>query len=71
MLVCSFDVVVEDVVNVVGVDLNTVSVFLLVCVFGVIDLLVEVIVVYCEMMGLFCNRKVLLKVPRLGFKVFE
>lgn len=63
--------VVEDVVNKVGVDLNTASPALLEHVAGIGPKLAEKIVAYREENGPFINRKQLLKVPGLGPKAFE
>jgi len=63
--------VVEDVVNKVGVDLNTASVSLLSYVSGISKSLAANIVAYRESIGRFRNRKELKKVPKLGPKVFE
>lgn len=70
-LVCKLDVVVEDCVNVVGVDLNIVFVLLLICVVGLICMMVQNIVVWCDENGQFQNCQQLLKVSCLGLKVFE
>lgn len=70
-LVCSLDVVVEDCVNVVGVDVNIVFVVLLVCIFGFNLMLVQNIVVYCDVNGVFCICDELKKVSCLGEKIFE
>lgn len=67
----SLDGVVEDVVNKVGVDLNTASPALLSHVAGIGAKLAEKIVVYRDEKGKFTNRKQLLKVPGLGPKSFE
>lgn len=50
---CVLDVVVEDVVNVVGVDLNMVLLVLLLCIFGLFDSFVWVVVDYCDSIGWF------------------
>lgn len=63
--------VVEDVVNKVGVDLNTASVSLLSHVSGINKGLAANIVAYREKTGRFRNREELKKVPKLGPKVFE
>lgn len=63
--------VVEDVVNKVGVDLNTASVSLLSYVSGISKSLAANIVAYRESIGRFRNRQELKKVPKLGPKVFE
>ena len=63
--------VVEDVVNRVGVDLNTASVSLLSYVSGINKSLAANIVAYRESIGRFRNRQELKKVPKLGPKAFE
>ncbi|HEY8423059.1 MAG TPA: Tex family protein [Thermoclostridium sp.] len=63
--------VVEDVVNKVGVDLNTASVSLLSYVSGISKSVAANIVAYRESIGRFRNRQELKKVPKLGPKVFE
>jgi uncharacterized protein len=63
--------VVEDVVNKVGVDLNTASASLLSYVSGVNKSIATNIVAYRESIGRFKNRKELMKVPKLGPKAFE
>ncbi|MDD4296069.1 MAG: Tex family protein [Ruminiclostridium sp.] len=63
--------VVEDVVNRVGVDLNTASPSLLSYVSGVSATLSKNIVEYREKEGSFKNRTTLKKVPKLGPKAFE
>ena len=67
----SLDAVVEDAVNAVGVDLNTASVPLLARVSGVGPGLAEAIVGHRDANGPFATRRDLLKVARLGPKVFE
>lgn len=63
--------VVEDVVNKVGVDLNTASVSLLSYVSGISKTIAANIVAYRESVGKFKNRQDLKKVPKLGPKTFE
>lgn len=63
--------VVEDCVNKVGVDLNTASVSLLEYVSGISKTVAKNIVTYREENGPFKNRNELLKVPKLGPKIFE
>ena len=63
--------VVEDSVNLVGVDLNTASVALLEYVSGVNKTLAKNIVAYREANGKFITRADLLKVDKLGPKAFE
>lgn len=58
-------------VNNVGVNLNTASKHLLSYVSGIGSTLAENMVKYRNEIGKFSNRKQLLKVPRLGGKVFE
>lgn len=67
----SLEAVVEDAVNAVGVDLNTASAPLLARVSGVGPGLAEAIVSHRDANGPFASRKELLKVARLGPKVFE
>ena len=67
----ALDGVVEDVVNRVGVDVNTASAALLSYVSGIGKTLAKKIVSYREQNGAFRNRKGLLKVPKLGPKAFE
>lgn len=62
---------VEDCVNKVGVDVNTASAPLLKYVAGVTDSVAQEIVKYRDAHGSFKNRKQLLKVSRLGEKMFE
>ncbi len=63
--------VVEDCVNSVGVDLNTASHSLLSYISGINAAVAKNIVAYREENGAFTDRKQLLKVPKLGKKVFE
>ncbi|NMB16159.1 MAG: S1 RNA-binding domain-containing protein, partial [Firmicutes bacterium] len=63
--------VVEDVVNQVGVDLNTASVQLLAYVAGLTPRVAENVVARRESEGPFTSRKELLEVPRLGPRTFE
>lgn len=63
--------VVEDCVNKVGVDLNTASASLLEYISGISKAIAKNIVVYREENGKFCDRKELLKVPKLGPKAYE
>ncbi|WP_075701913.1 Tex family protein [Pseudovibrio brasiliensis] len=67
----SLDGVVEDAVNAVGVDLNTASAPLLAHISGLTDSLAKAVVEYRDTVGVFKNRKQLLKVARLGPKAFE
>ncbi len=67
----SLEGVVEDAVNHVGVDLNTASAPLLARVSGVGPGLAEAIVAHRDINGPFMARRDLLKVSRLGPKVFE
>ena len=67
----SLEAVVEDAVNHVGVDLNTASAPLLARVSGVGPGLAEAIVAHRDANGPFATRRALLKVARLGPKVFE
>ncbi len=63
--------VVEDVVNSVGIDLNTASAPLLGYVSGISGAIAKNIVTYREENGRFTDRKQLLKVSKLGPKAFE
>ena len=63
--------VVEDCVNSVGVDLNTATPSLLSYVSGVSSALAKNIVAYRDENGKFKSRKELLKVKRLGDKVYQ
>jgi len=65
------EAVVEDCVNAVGVEVNMASVPLLKRVAGLSDSMAENIVSYREQNGAFKNRQDILKVSRLGPKVFE
>ncbi len=63
--------VVEDCVNNVGVDLNIATPALLSYISGVNSTIAQNIVAFREENGKFSNRKELLKVKRLGKKVYE
>lgn len=65
------DETVESCVNYVGVDLNTASKELLTFVSGLSPTVAKNIVNYRNENGAFKNRKLLLKVPKLGPKAFE
>ncbi len=67
----ALDNTVEDCVNAVGVDVNTASAPLLKYVAGISDSVASEIVHYRDEHGSFKNRKQLLKVKRLGAKMFE
>ncbi|TMV05564.1 RNA-binding transcriptional accessory protein [Ruegeria sediminis] len=67
----SLEAVIEDVVNAVGVDLNTASAPLLSHVSGLGPGLAEAIVLHRDFNGAFRARKDLLKVARLGPRAFE
>ena len=67
----TLDGVVEDCVNAVGVDANTVSPSLLQRVSGLNATTAKNVVKYREENGAFTSRKQLLKVPKLGPKAFE
>ncbi|MGM9775411.1 MAG: Tex family protein [Candidatus Coprenecus sp.] len=67
----SLDSVVESCVNTVGVNLNTASIQLLSYVSGINAAVASNIVAYRNQNGPFSSRKDLLKVKRLGEKVFE
>ena len=62
--------VVEDVVNRVGVDVNTASASLLGYVSGITPAVARNIVAYREQNGAFTDRRQLLKVPKLGPKAY-
>ncbi|NDJ18252.1 Tex family protein [Myxacorys almedinensis] len=62
---------VESCVNFVGVDLNTASKELLTSVSGISATIANNIVAYRNENGAFSDRKMLLKVPKLGPKAFE
>ncbi len=63
--------VVEDCVNLVGVDVNTASAALLEYVSGINRTIARNIVSYREENGKFTSRRELLKVPKLGPKAYE
>ena len=63
--------VVEDVVNRVGVNVNTASASLLGYVSGITSAVAKNIVAYREEHGAFKDRRELKKVPKLGPKAFE
>lgn len=63
--------VVEDVVNRVGVDVNTASASLLGYVSGITSAVAKNIVAYREENGPFTDRRQFKKVPKLGPKAFE
>ncbi|MCC6186274.1 MAG: helix-hairpin-helix domain-containing protein, partial [Chitinophagaceae bacterium] len=65
------DQTVESCVNLVGVNLNTASKHLLSYVSGIGPSIAENIVQFRNEVGMFKNRKQLLKVPRLGAKAYE
>ncbi|MFC3613394.1 Tex family protein [Lutimaribacter marinistellae] len=67
----SLEAVIEDVVNAVGVDLNTASAPLLAHVSGLGPGLAEAVVSHRDLNGAFRSRKDLLKVSRLGPRAFE
>lgn len=67
----SLDSVIEDVVNAVGVDLNTASAPLLARVSGLGPGLAEAIIAHRDVNGAFQSRKDLLDVARLGPRAFE
>ncbi|MDD2313367.1 MAG: Tex family protein [Proteiniphilum sp.] len=67
----SLDQTVESCVNLVGVNLNTASRYLLTYVSGLGDSLAQNIVTWRTENGPFRSRKELKKVPRLGAKAFE
>ncbi|WP_455137712.1 Tex family protein [Thermophilibacter sp.] len=63
--------VVEDVVNRVGVNVNTASASLLGCVSGITPTVARNIVAWREEHGAFSDRRQLKDVPKLGPKAFE
>ncbi len=63
--------VVEDVVNSVGVDINTASPALLAYVSGIGQKLAEKMVAYRDEKGIFTSREAIKEVPGLGPKAFE
>ncbi|MCX6055381.1 MAG: Tex family protein [Chloroflexi bacterium] len=63
--------VVEDVVNRVGVDVNTASPALLAYVSGIGQKLAEKIVAFRDEKGIFSDRETIKRVPGLGPKAFE
>ncbi|WP_261392164.1 Tex family protein [Ruegeria arenilitoris] len=67
----SLEAVIEDVVNAVGVDLNTASAPLLAHVSGLGPGLAEAIVAHRDQNGAFRSRQDLLDVARLGPRAFE
>ncbi|WP_424829996.1 Tex family protein [Ruegeria sp.] len=67
----SLEAVIEDVVNAVGVDLNTASAPLLSHVSGLGPGLAEAIVTHRDINGAFATRADLLKVARLGPRAYE
>lgn len=67
----SLDDVVGSCVNAVGVELNTASKQLLTYVSGLGPVLAENIILHRNENGPFASRKDLMKVPRMGAKVFE
>ncbi|WP_206338557.1 Tex family protein [Antarcticimicrobium sediminis] len=67
----SLEAVIEDVVNAVGVDLNTASAPLLSHVSGLGPGLADSVVTHRDLNGAFKSRKELLKVARLGPRAFE
>ncbi|WP_171123501.1 MULTISPECIES: Tex family protein [unclassified Ruegeria] len=67
----SLDTVIEDVVNAVGVDLNTASAPLLSRVSGLGPVLADSIVAHRDVHGAFKSRNDLLNVARLGPRAFE
>ncbi len=67
----ALDQTVENCVNLVGVNLNTVSSHLLTYISGLGPQLAQNIVNYRAENGAFNSRKELMKVPRMGAKAFE
>lgn len=67
----SLDQTVENCVNMVGVNLNTASRYLLTYISGLGPQLAQNIIDYRNQNGAFASRKELMKVPRMGAKAFE
>ncbi|MBQ7824368.1 MAG: helix-hairpin-helix domain-containing protein, partial [Bacteroidaceae bacterium] len=67
----SLDQTVESCVNLVGVNVNTASKYLLTYISGLGPQLAQNIIDYRTEHGAFRNRKELLNVPRMGIKAFE
>lgn len=67
----SLDGVIEDVVNNVGVDINTASVALLSNIAGLNKVTAQNIVEYRREIGTFKNRREIKKVKKIGDKAFE
>lgn len=67
----ALDQTVENCVNLVGVNLNTASSYLLTYISGLGPQLAQNIVNYRAEHGAFASRKELMKVPRMGAKAFE
>lgn len=67
----SLDQTVENCVNMVGVNLNTASRYLLTYISGLGPQLAQNIIDYRNQNGAFASRKELMKVPRMGDKAFE
>lgn len=63
--------VVEDCVNLVGVDVNTASAALLTRISGLNEALAKNLVQYRNEQGQFINREQLKKIPRMGDKTFQ
>ncbi|MDD5833074.1 MAG: Tex family protein [Clostridiales bacterium] len=70
-LSASLEGVIEDCVNLVGVDLNTASAQLLSYIAGINKTIAGNIVSYREVNGRFTDRRQLLKVSKLGPKTYE
>lgn len=67
----SLDQTVENCVNLVGVNVNTASKYLLTYISGLGPTLAQNIVEYRRVNGAFATRRELMKVPRMGDKAFE
>lgn len=67
----ALDQTVENCVNLVGVNLNTASSYLLTYISGLGPQLASNIITYRTENGAFKSRKELMKVPRMGAKAFE
>ena len=67
----TLDAVVEDCVNLVGVDVNTASAAILGYIAGLNKAIAQQIVEYRKEHGQFDNRQALKNVPRLGERTFE
>lgn len=67
----SLEITLESVVNVVGVNLNTASKYLLQHISGLNESIADQIIKYRNQNGKFKNKNQILNVPRIGAKTFE